>query len=153
MSQLQFDLLNNAKDSLVHAVHLLAWPDSTPSNKYKQALLSASHCTELLLKERLRRINPALVLQNVDKYPSSTAWTVKMETALSRLTNIGNVRISDNDCETVMACKNLRNLIQHFELDIPEREARLILGKVLSFVFAFAKEELNVNFREGIQDR
>jgi len=43
MKELHFDILNNASDSLRHAVHLVAWEDATPSNRYKQAILSIFH--------------------------------------------------------------------------------------------------------------
>jgi hypothetical protein len=152
MTILQFDLLNNAKDSLRHAVHLLAWDDATPSNKYKQAILNAFHCSELLLKERLRQINPALIWENIDKYPSLGARTVTVEKAISRLEAIGNVTIENRDKETLLACRNLRNAIQHFEFVIPEKEAKVILGKVLSFVFSFASSELRVDLDEYFKD-
>ena len=152
MTTLQFDLLNNAKDSLRHAVHLLAWDDATPSNKYKQAILSTFHCSELLLKERLRQINPALIWENIDKYPSLAARTVTVEKAISRLVTIGNINIEDRDKETLLACRNLRNAIQHFEFEIQEKEAKVILGKVLSFVFSFASAELKVDLDEDFKD-
>jgi len=152
MATLQFDLLNNAKDSLRHAVHVLAWDDATPSNKYKQAILNTFHCSELLLKERLRQINPALIWENIDKYPSLAARTVTVEKAIHRLVSIGNVPIEDRDKETLLACRNLRNAIQHFEFEIPEKEAKVILGKVLSFVFSFASTELHVDLDEDFKD-
>lgn len=152
MASLQFDLLNNAKDSLRHAIHLLAWESAMPSNKYKQAILSIFHCSELLLKERLRQINPALIWENIDKYPSLGAQTVTVEKALSRLVAIGNVSIENKDKQTLMACRNLRNAIQHFEFEIPEKEAKVLLGKVLSFVFSFASTELNTDLEDEFKD-
>ena len=59
--------------------------------------MSVFHCAELLLKERLQRVNGALVWENVDKYPSLDARTVTVQTALSRLENIGKVTISEED--------------------------------------------------------
>jgi len=70
--QIQFDLLANARDSLRQAVALLAWKDIEPADaRLKHAITNAARSIELLLKERLRRINPAFVLENVDKYPST----------------------------------------------------------------------------------
>ena len=152
MKVLRFDLLNNAKDSLGHAVHLLAWEEGTRSNRYKQAILSVFHCAELLLKERLRRINPALIWENVDQYPSLSARTVGVDKALSRLKTIGNVNIDDKDAKTLLACRNLRNLIQHFEFEIAEKEAKVLLGKALSFVFGFATAELATDLDQDFKD-
>lgn len=95
---IEFDLLNNAKDSLRQAVELLAFEDIGSDNaRLKHAITASAHCIELLLKERLRRINPAFVWENVDKYPSLKARTVTVETAIGRLKSIGNIIFAVND--------------------------------------------------------
>lgn len=152
MNLLKLDLLNNAKDSLRHAVDILAWDDTPRSNKYKQAILSVFHCAELLLKERLQRVNGALVWENVDKFPSLDARTVTVQTALSRLERIGEVTISEEDQKKLLECLKLRNAIQHFEVKIEEKVARAMLGKVLSFVFDFAEKELKLDLRKEFTD-
>ena len=60
--------------------------------------------------------------------------------------------LKERDKETLLACRNLRNAIQHFEFEIPEKEAKAILGKVLSFVFSFAATELHVDLDEDFKD-
>ena len=56
---IQFDLLNNAKDSLRQAVELLAIKlIGSDHARLKHSIMALSHGIELLLKERLRRINP-----------------------------------------------------------------------------------------------
>lgn len=152
MTVLQFDLLTNARDSLRHAVHLLAWKDSTPSNRHKHALLSVFHCAELLLKERLRRVNAALIWENVDQYPSLSAWTVSVDKAISRLTSIGNVVFTSEDRATLLACRNLRNAIQHYEFQVPEKEAKILLGELLSFVFSFGASQLSAELDEEFKE-
>jgi hypothetical protein len=152
MTILQFDLLNNARDSLTHAVHLLAWDDRPPSNRYKQAILSVFHCAELLLKERLRRINPALMWENIDQYPSRSARTVGVDKAVTRLLAIGNVEIAAKDRETLVACRNLRNAIQHHEFEITEKEAKILLGKLLSFVFSFSSAQLSADLDQEFRE-
>jgi hypothetical protein len=143
--RLKFSLVENARDSLQHAVSTLAWPDATHSNKYKQALLAATHAVELLVKERLRRVSPAFVWENVDKYPSLAARTVTVETAFARLEKFGICTVSETDRENLIACRNIRNAIEHFEFDVDQREAKLLLGKTLSFLFSFAKEQLQLD--------
>jgi len=152
MRTLRFDLINNAHDSLKHAVQLLAWPDTISSEKYKQSILSVYHCAELLLKERLRQINPALVWENIDKYPSLSARTVTLEKAISRLESIGGIQIESEDKKSLMACRNMRNAIQHFEFEITEKEAKVMLGKVLSFIFSFGASELKRNFEDDFKE-
>lgn len=90
---IEFDLLNNAKDSLRQAVELIATKEiGSDHARLKHAIKASAHCIELLLKERLRLINPAFVWENVDRYPSLEARTVTVDTAISRLKSIGNVQ-------------------------------------------------------------
>ena len=140
---IKFDLITNAKDSLRHAVQLLAWDGSPPSSAtFKQAILSVAHCAELLLKERLRLIHPAFVWQNIDKYPQLDARTVSLKTAISRLESIGNVRLDPADVGALKSCRQTRNAIEHYEFEIEAKEAKVILGTVLSFIFSFSSSEL-----------
>lgn len=152
MTILKFDLVNNAKDSLRNAVHALTWSDETSSNKYKHAILSIFHCLELLLKERLRKVNPALVWDNIDKYPSMSANTVGIDKAISRLEKIVGISLKEDDIDTIKSCRNLRNIIQHFEFEIPEKEAKVTIGKTLSVIFEFASEELGFDLDEDFKN-
>jgi hypothetical protein len=133
-------------------VHLLAWKDRPPSNRYKHAILSVFHCAELLLKERLRRINPALIWENVDQYPSRSARTVGVDKAIARLSAIGHVDIDPRDRTSLVACRNLRNAIQHHEFEIPEKEAKVLLGKLLSFVFSFSSAQLSADLDQEFRE-
>jgi rubrerythrin len=152
MKNVHFDLINNAKDSLKTAIELLAWPDSVTSYKYKQAILRASHCVELILKERLRRVHPAFVWENVDKYPSLSARTVTSDKALSRLETLDEVQFDDKDKRTISALRNMRNAIEHYEFTLKEKEAKVALGRVLSFIFLFASNELSLDLTEKFKE-
>jgi hypothetical protein len=60
--QIEFDLIGNAIDSLTRAVELLAFEDVRFAQaRLKHAIANAAHAIELLLKERLRRVSPALL--------------------------------------------------------------------------------------------
>ncbi len=143
---IEFDLLSNAKDSVRQAVELLAFKDiGSDHARLKHAITAAAHCIELLLKERLRRINPAFVWENVDKYPSLEARTVTVDTAISRLKSIGNVTFTPNDERSLKSLRNTRNAIEHYEWRASEKEAKVIVGNALSFAFEFAKMELAVD--------
>jgi hypothetical protein len=106
----------------------------------------------LLLKERLRQINPAFVWENIDKYPSLSARTVTLEKALSRLESIGGIQIEEKDKKALMACRNMRNAIQHFEFEITEKEAKVMIGKTLSFIFSFDSSELKIDLEEDFKE-
>ena len=89
---LKFNLIENALDSLEHAIdHLTAKIDLAMSD-YKRVITDLAHVAELLFKERLHMIHPAFILSNVDKYPSTSAHTVSAENALSRLKKLGKAK-------------------------------------------------------------
>lgn len=152
MTTLNFDFLKNAKDSLKNAVHALTWSDESSSNKYKHAILSIFHCIELLLKAKLRQVNPALVWDNVDKYPLMSANTVGVNKAISRLRKIGNVEFTQLDIETIDTCRKLRNMIQHFEFEISEKQAKIAIGNTLSFIFGFSSKELDQDLKDDFKN-
>lgn len=146
LKSIEFDLINNAKDSLRQAVELIATREiGSDHARLKHAITASAHCVELLLKERLRRINAAFVWENVDKYPSLKARTVTVDTAIARLKSIGSVRFSPDDERSLKSLRTTRNAIEHYEWRTSEKEAKIIVGHGLSFAFGFAHDELGVD--------
>jgi hypothetical protein len=134
---IQFDLLTNARDSLKQAVHLLAWKDlGDDHGRLKHSIIAAAHSIELLLKERLRQINPAFVWEKVGK-------TLTVKAAISRLKDKGGIKLTDKDEENLRSLFKTRKDIQHYVWNTTEKEARVIVGNALSFAFFFAAEYLN----------
>jgi len=74
--KIKFDLISNAKDSLIHAVNHLTNPAGQTDGDFKIAIKDMYHVIELLLKEKLRQIHPAFIWTNIDKYPSDDTVTV-----------------------------------------------------------------------------
>ena len=144
MQTLEFDLLRNAQDSLKNAVHVLAWPDGAESDKLKQAILSVWHCAELLLKERVRRIDPKYIYQN-RRVGSSNGRTITSDRAIFLLESIGNIAIDTKDKQAIEECRNIRNQIEHNEFSITQKEAKVAVGKMLSFLFTFGSDQLGCN--------
>lgn len=150
---IEFDLLGNARDSLRQAVELLALKEiGSDHARLKHAITGSAHCIELLLKERLRRINPAFVWENVDRYPSLDARTVTVDTAISRLKSIGNVPVKEEDERSLKSLRTTRNAIEHYEWRASEKEAKVIIGNALSFAFSFAHEELGIDLSADFKD-
>lgn len=143
---IEFTLIQNAMDSIERAVDLLAWKEVTnDSSRLKQAILLTAHATELLLKERLRRIHPSLVWEDVDKYPRLDARTVSVDKAISRLKMIGGISLKDSDSDVVKSLRNTRNAIEHFHWQTTRAEANNIVGQGLSFAIQFAATELGTD--------
>jgi len=129
-----FDLLTNARDSFERAVHLIALGENgTEHGRLKHAILSAAHCIELMLKERLRRVHPAFVWEKVDQYPSLDARTVTVEMAIRRLQSVAGVLTSTSDEQTLRSLRLTRNAIEHYEWHTSEKEAKIIVGKGIEF--------------------
>jgi hypothetical protein len=145
--KIEFDLLSNAIDSIDHAIELVAWRDERPEpRRLKQAILAVAHGVELLLKERLKRIHPALLWESVDKYPNLNARTVTTEGAIARLSNIGGIHFEKQDVELVRSLRVTRNAIEHHLWTTTKQEADAIVGYALEFALRFSKEELEYEF-------
>lgn len=141
-----FNLLENAKDSLAHAVSHLTNEGNEPSlGDYKRVVLDVSHTVELLLKERIGKIHPAFVWKNVDDYGSPDAQTIGTDQAVLRLLKLEGVALNPKALDTIKSCRRIRNSIEHFEFEIEPKEARAIIGRILSFIFTFSKNHLKID--------
>lgn len=147
-AKIEFDLIANATDSISRAIELLAWTQEEPNEarRLKQAVLAIAHGVELLLKERLRRVHPVLIWENVDKYPSLSARTVTADIAIRRLENIDGLKFSEPDVELIRSLRDTRNAVEHYRWSTTKREADQIIGHALGFAVAFAKDELGYEF-------
>ena len=143
----KFNLLENANDSLEHAIQHLALVNKNGSSDWKRIIVDIAHVVELLFKETLRRKHPAFILDNIDKYPSDDPITVGAEKALKRLQNICNIKFSTDELNAINTARKKRNEIEHFEFSITEHEAKTIVGQVLLFIFGFADEHLHLEWR------
>jgi len=130
----KFDLIENARDSLRHAVDHLTGAGKPGPGDLKRAIRDIAQVVELLLKERLRRIHQAFVWENVDKYPLSDSPTVSAEKAVTRLQHLGGIILPEKSRKTIVAARTLRNAIEHFEFSLDLQEARGIVGRLLSFI-------------------
>jgi hypothetical protein len=144
---LKFNLVENALDSLEHAIGHLTVQSLTIS-EYKKVISDLAHVVELLLKERLRQIHPAFVFSDVDKYPSKLSSTVNPGLALERLKKLGSVEFSEKDCLALKNIREKRNDISHYEFNINENEAKIVIGNTLAFIFRFSCDELGLDWAD-----
>ncbi|MDD2776824.1 MAG: hypothetical protein PHU06_12790 [Gallionella sp.] len=144
-----FDLVQNAKDSLEHAIQHMGPINQNGVGDWKRIIVDLAHVVELLFKEKLRQTHPAFVFDNVDKYPSKNPYTVGAEKAFKRLQSICDIRFSTDEISAINTAREKRNEIEHFEFSISEQEAKALVGQVLSFIFSFADEHLNLDWKSS----
>jgi len=148
----KFTLLENAADSLKHAIiHIDPIQEGNISN-WKRAILDLAHVVEIMFKERLKRVHPSLMWANVDKYPSNSAFSVSSEQAFNRLKKIVGVEFTDQEKTFIEKLRIKRNEIEHFEFNISNDEARMVIGHILSFILHFAQRELDLEWQEKYLD-
>lgn len=144
---IEFDLLANAEDSIRHAIDNLSYPEeSSDARRLKQAIRDVAHGVELLLKEKLRRVHPVLIWENIDKFPNLAARTVTVEMAMSRLGRIGGFKFDPQDVDLITSLRDTRNAVEHYAWKTTKLEAERVVGEALGFAVYFAKEELGVDF-------
>ena len=148
--RIEFNLINNAKDSFNHAIDHLTDPDGIKPSDIKIAIREIAHIVELLLKERLSHTLRALVWENIDRYPVDDERTVDLDRAMARLSKISGITFNEEAIKTIRACKRIRNRIEHYEFSINTEEAKGIIGRLLSFIFEFSEKHLKVDWEKEI---
>jgi hypothetical protein len=143
----KFNLIENANDSLEHAIKHMGPVNKNGVGDWKRIIVDFAHVVELLFKEKLRQTHPAFVFDNIDKYPSNDAFTVGAEKVFKRLQKICNIQFSKEEISAINTAREKRNEIEHFEFSITEHEAKALVGQVLSFIFSFADEHLNLEWK------
>jgi arsenate reductase-like glutaredoxin family protein len=144
--KIEFDLLQNGLDSIDRAIELIAWKDEpNDAKRLKQAILAMSHGIEQILKERLRRVHPSLIWDDVDKFPSLSARTVTVDIALNRLIKIGGLEYLQLELDLIRALRDTRNAIEHYSWTTTKSEADRIVGQGLGFALHFIKDELQID--------
>jgi hypothetical protein len=141
-----FNLVENAKDSLCHAIEHLGPVDRNTTGDWKRVIVDLAHVVELLFKEKLRRVHPAFVFNDIDKYPSNDAFTVGAEKAFKRLQKVSGLSFSEADKNAIKAAREKRNEIEHFEFSLENHEAKVLVGQVLSFILTFAEKQLDLQW-------
>jgi flagellin-specific chaperone FliS len=156
MNVVSFNLLENGVDSIIEGMNYFI-SDSKTSRKYKFALLLVAHGVELILKERLARINDILIYANIDKLDrldrndTESLPTVSLLDAIERLKH-AKVAI---DPKWVMVCRRMqkkRNEIQHLRVSLDIDEAKNIVGETIDFLIPFMRDELGKDLEQLVSD-
>lgn len=105
------------------------------------AIVHAVTATELVLKERLRRLNPGLVLRNIDTRTPQNEQTVSLSALPQRLANLG-LTLTSRQAQLIRAVAEWRNQIVHHMPSFDARAAQQQLPQLLDFLAGFLRTEL-----------
>jgi hypothetical protein len=102
----QPSILSSAKQFLIEAL------ENHAARKWNFAIVHAVTAVELVLKERLARIHPALIFKNIDAPGFRDTSTVSLSHLPQRLRNL-NVSLDPKEIALIKTVANWRNQIVH----------------------------------------
>lgn len=111
-------------------------------NKLGFAIVHAVTAAELVLKERLARVNPGLILEDIDGKARAKRRTVSLGALPQRLANLG-MPLTVSQAQLITGFAEWRNQIVHHAPAFDPSTARRQLPQLLDFIAAFLRTELS----------
>ena len=140
-STYRLSLMENGVDFVISGIETFFIKDSPEPPSYKYAILHIFAGVLLLLKERLARVRPSLVFENEAHYGQNNASTTNYRQTIKRLKANG-VIINPARLAVLDEIRNLRNAIEHYEVEITLASTREVIGKLIAFIHIFCADEL-----------
>lgn len=137
MKIVKLSLLQNAEGFLREAIKK-AVEAETSVPEWKFAVLHLVQALELTLKEMLAREHRWLIYKDVDK----RSQTVGLDSAKSRLVDLGILSIAKNTLDDIKVAKEFRDKIVHHEVEFQHDELRLRFAALLAFLDSLWKHHL-----------
>ncbi len=131
----QPSLLTSAQAFLIEALRTYG------ERRVQFAIVHAVTAVELALKERLRRVNPALVRRDIDA-SSANEQTVALSAIPRRLANLG-IPLGPQGAQLITTFGEWRNQIVHHTAAFDERQAKNQLPHLLDFLATFMRQSLD----------
>ncbi|HVB20522.1 MAG TPA: hypothetical protein VNG51_01070 [Ktedonobacteraceae bacterium] len=139
-------LEDNAFSSLEHGVeHYLAGSDAD----LKFTVLHVFHAVELLLKARLAKAHPLLILQRPEDNPA-TGYTADYSVVLKRLKNLG-VDLTAENVGNLESLRITRNKIEHYEIQGNRQEIEDYVARAVKLLDGFVEKELGIRLKGRIR--
>jgi hypothetical protein len=145
LGRVSFPLLENGLDFLASTVEHLSGEPTQRDLKY--ALLHLASGVELVLKERLRRNDPAQLYQRPETFDAADFAAGNFRSAnaadtVKRLVDLG-VAISDAERTQLHLLRDKRNRVEHFGLDDSAEAVSAMTARTLGFALDFIAAELD----------
>ena len=129
-------LLASAQEFLEESLRNLS------DHKLNFAIVNAVTATELVLKERLARLNPALVFRNIDTKSPQREHTVSLGSLPRRLANLG-MPLGSRQTQLIEDISEWRHQIVHHRPSYDANTAKQQLPKLLDFIAGFLRTEFD----------
>jgi len=129
-------LLFSAKQFLMEAM------ENHAARKRSFAIVHAITAVELVLKERLSRIHPALIFKNIDAAGLREGLTVSLAFLPQRLRNLG-VHLEPDEVTLIKTVAEWRNQLVHYMPKFDALSADQQLPRLLDFLSVFLRRELD----------
>ena len=111
-------------------------------HRLRFAIVHAITATELVLKERLARLNPALVYRNIDTKSPQREQTVSLAALPQRLANLG-IPLDSAQAQLIRDIAEWRHQIVHHMASFDAQVARRQLPLLLDFLACFLRTALD----------
>lgn len=128
-------LLTSAQEFLAESLRNL------DRDRLRFAIVHAVTATELVLKERLARLNQALIYRNIDTMSPHKEPTVSLSALPRRLANLG-IPLSSTQTQLIGDVAEWRHQIVHHTAAFDPTLARRQLQQLLDFLACFMRTEL-----------
>lgn len=122
--------------------------DNFDHQKYRFSSIHAAMAIEMVLKERLNRENPSLVLENPDKVGSK--FTATMKKVIPRLLDL-EVDLEPNR-ELINEIVELRNEIAHRGYQSDPKKVQNLLAACFGFIAEFSEKELDEDLKDHLDE-
>jgi ribosomal protein S27E len=110
-------------------------------HRLRFAIVHAITATELVLKERLARLNPALIYRNIDTKSPHREQTVSLAALPQRLANLG-MPLNSTQAQLIRDIAEWRHQIVHHMASFDAQVARRQLPQLLDFLARFLRTVL-----------
>jgi exonuclease VII small subunit len=145
MSEVEFDLFDNAIDSLNEALEKFEEGKAGDEKAFKFCVKHLSHFLELILKYYVTQSHPLLIYKNpFAKLINEESQTIGLYEAINFLKNEG-CDISAKFEKDISWLKKLRNSMEHHKFSMNVREVEETVGRLMSAVVEFDDLHKSVN--------
>jgi hypothetical protein len=155
--QIHLNLLENSIEYFIDSLdlYIIANEDgehdqrmSTLNNKkkWKTTFVFIVQAIELLMKESLCRLNPALVFESIDNSIDSSSKTVSFSKLLVRFNNFFKNALSVDEMMFLKTCANIRNSFIHYNVEISSPDLKSKYCKLISLFIRLYEQTIEEAF-------